>query len=49
MIRDEKKIIEISIDILYKELRNENLSLIQRGLRELNIDILKDELKNIER
>ena len=44
MKRTEKQIIEVSIDILYKELLNPDLSMIERGKREENINILKREL-----
>jgi hypothetical protein len=44
MKRSEKQIIEISIDIIYKELLNPDLSMIERGKREENIKILKSEL-----
>ena len=44
MKRTEKQIIEVSIDIIYKELLNPDLSMIERGKREENIKILKSEL-----
>ncbi len=44
MKRTEKQIIEVSIDIIYKELLNPNLSMIEIGKREENIKILKREL-----
>ena len=44
MKRTEKQIIEVSIEILYKELLNPDLSMIERGKREENIKILKSEL-----
>lgn len=48
LVRTEKQIIEVSIDILQKELVNCELSNIERYKREQNLIILQKELKEIQ-